>query len=311
MSPPPTAFPHALDNPAQTRRLEVARATGRGRVIGSILASAIALSLAGCQATESQSPAAAEGQALFGEPTSTKTPAGQPVPSAWSIVLVAYRGPDQDEAARLGLGRTRSAGGLTGAYTERRGNSTVIAFGRYDRPDSAEAQADLKRIRAMEVEGGHPFDGAVLAPPEGQGTGRMPELDLRQVRATYGIDALYSLQIAAYGRDDRKPPKDEKERSEFVRMAEDAAAQLRREGHQAFYFHGPNMSLVTIGVFGPDDYDPQYPERRSSRLRAAQEAHPNNLLNGKGIRVRIRGVSETSPNAWKMATSFLIAIPNE
>lgn len=281
-------------------------------VLGGLLSGLAALCCAGCQGKPSpESAVRAEGEAIFGTSQQAGPPGAEPAPSAWSIVVIAFQGPEQEEAARVALGRTRSVGGLTGAYAEKRGRSTVIAYGRYDRPDSPEAQADLRRIRSLEVEGGRPFSGAVLAPPEGQGTGRMPELDLRRVKATYGPDAIYSLQIGAYGRDDRRPPKDEKERAEFVRLAEDAAAQLRREGHQAFYFHGPNMSLVTVGVFGPDDYDPRDPENRSARLRAAEQAHPHNLLNGKGIKVRMRGVPESSPNAWQTATSFLIGIPDE
>lgn len=312
---PPPSDPFGLDpgNPAQRRPVRPALGARIGRAIMPLLASS-ALTFSGCASSQPR-PAddnlAGEGKALFGTATpSGKAPAGD-AEGAWTIVIVAFRGPDQESAAAAGLAKARTAGGLRDAYSRQTGATTVIAYGHYSSPDAPDAQADLKRVREMTIDGGQPFAGAILAPPDGSGTGRFPDFDLRRARAQFGKDALYTLQIAAYGRDDRKPPQNDKERDEFARYAEDAAAQLRREGEQAFYYHGPNMSLVTIGIFGPEDFDPQHPEIRSDRLHAAQDAHPDNLLNGKGIQVRVPGVPATSPKAWRSAKSFLIVIPAE
>lgn len=303
MRSPTPAFPPLAANPAL--------APARG-----LLALALLAALAACGSTGGgKAPSnemSSEGQALFGgkQGNPAAPPSTAPDANAWTIVIVAFRGEDHEAAARAGLARARTIGSLREAYLQNQPTRSAIAYGHYASPDQPQAQADLKRIREIVVDGGRPFAGAVLAPPEGAGTGRNPELDLRHARSTFGKDALYSLQIAAYGRGNG-PPRSEQERAEFVRAAEDAAAQLRREGEQAFYYHGPNLSIVTIGIFGASDYEPQYPERRSDRLRAAQEAHPYNLLNGKGLWVRAKGVPENSPSARRMATSFLIAIPNE
>jgi hypothetical protein len=313
MHPPPDGFPPPPGNPTPSASVPP---RFRG-VLSCALLPSLALSallLAGCAAAQPK-PApdlADQGKALFGSsPASDPASPGSDAAQSWSIVIVAFRGPDQDADAATGLARIRSVGGLGEAYTRREGNTTVIAFGHYPSADDAKARADLARIHDLDVEGGKPFAGAVLAPPQSTGTGRVPDLDLRRARADFGKDALYTLQIAAYGRGDGLPPQSPSERAEFVRAAEDAASQLRREGEQAFYYHGPNMSLVTIGVFGPDDYDIQHPERQSDRLRAAREAHPDCLLNGKGMKVRVRGVPANSPNAMRPASSFIVAIPAE
>jgi hypothetical protein len=311
MCHPFSAFPH---QPAKGRRggfWSAFAPPGKSSAAGLLSLSLALAGLSSCASTPSKpdSKVENEGQELFGGPAKDSS-AGEVPANGWSIVIVAFRGDGQDELAAAGLAKARSVAGLREAYTERQGNATVIAYGRYPSPDAPEAQADLERIQQLEIDGGRPFDGAVLAPPMGTGTGRMPELDLLNVRRTFGNDAIYTLQVASYARDDRRPPQSAEERAEFVRMAEDAAAQLRREGQQAFYYHGPNESLVTVGVFGPDDFDPTRPEARSSRLRAAQDANPIFYLNGKGVRARVPGVPESSPRAWRMRKSQLVAIPD-
>ncbi|MDX1565257.1 MAG: hypothetical protein R3236_07625 [Phycisphaeraceae bacterium] len=51
----------------------------------------------------------------------------------------------------------------------------------------------------------------------------------------------YTLQIAHYENPDNP--------AERRKRAEEYAQQLREQGEQAFYYHGPNMSLVTVGAF--------------------------------------------------------------
>lgn len=229
----------------------------------------------------------------------------------WSIVLVAFTGPDQAELAALGAVKARTEGGLPGAYAEKRDKATVVAYGRYEGPDDPRAQADLDRIRALQINAERPFATALLAPPApGHLAGSLPELDLRNAKKLFGKDrALYTLQIGIYGRIDRSAASPE-EIAENRRAAEEAAVILRRDGELAFYYHAAERSMVTVGIFGQSDYDPlHHPGVESLELMRAREQHRLNLLNGQGLRERIPGAKGDGPEVYRMQPSMLVGVP--
>lgn len=240
-------------------------------------------------------------------PGRTATPVNT---GSWSIVLAAFHGPNHEQLARNALLKVQTRAGLTAAYLERRGQKTILAFGRYPSPADPQAQRDLKQIKSFRIDGGTPFAGAVLAPPELGGSGSIPELDLRRVKSASPSpdDAIYTLEVAVYMRTDKKAAS-AKELAEFRKAAETAAVTLRREGEHAFYYHGPNSSSVVVGVFGVRDYDPET-GLESAALRQARQRHPDLLVNGRGVRHRRPGVPEDSPNAWRMERTRLVAIPD-
>ncbi len=229
----------------------------------------------------------------------------------WSIVIVAFTGDTQAEAATLGLVKARTEGGLPGAYLEKRDKATVIAYGRYESPDDPRAQDDLEMIRSMKTEGTRPFASALLTPPAPKHlAGSLPELDLRNAKKLFGKDkALYTLQVAIYGRGDRARASSE-DIAASRKAAEDAAVILRRDGELAFYYHAAERSMVTVGIFGQDDYDPlNRPGIESPALLRAREQHPLNLLNGQGIRERIPGAKGNSPENYRLQSSSLVSVP--
>jgi hypothetical protein len=234
--------------------------------------------------------------------------------SAWTLVIVSFVNEAdtaaRDEAARLALDKVRRAG-LADAVLEQRGKAAVICFGSFASPDDSTAQDELKRVRELEIDNARPFAGAFLAPPLQQGVyGSNPELDLRNAKKRYGgKKATYTLQVAAYGKSDRTAPT-ESELKEFRAAAEKAAGEYRREGELAFYYHGPNSSSVTIGVYSPDDINPRSAKGLSPQLRQARERHPNHLLNGAGVKERSGGeVGKDGKPVFKMQTPMLVEIP--
>jgi hypothetical protein len=115
--------------------------------------------------------------------------------------------------------------------------------------------------------------------------------------------------VGIYAREDGKPTS-QAEIAEFRRHAEQAVVQLRREGEQAFYYHGPTNSSVTIGLFGDDDFDVQT-RMESPRLRSLRQRHPHNLLNGMGIKRRVT-VTDQRGRAVKterLDPSMLVVVP--
>jgi len=226
-------------------------------------------------------------QEVFGE---SGGGSGERVDAEWAILLRAFSGSGAMDRAAAAAEGFRASAGLESARAVARANGAVVIYGGYDSPEDRDAQRDLERLKTMEVQGSRPFVSAFLAPQGGPDPGRMPELNLAEARERHGQGAKYTLQIAVYESD---------RASEAKRAAEEAAAQLRRDGEMAFYYHGPTKSMVTVGLFGDRDYDPGT-DRRSERLRALERKFPHNLLNGRTIIERRIGGERVQPSALVM-----------
>lgn len=261
----------------------------------------------GQQSTDPQAlrPFAEEAAGVFAV-DETAQDGGVVEPTWWSVLVAAVPSGRMDDAERI-LETVRAAG-LPGAYIAVRDKRPVIAFGRYDDPAQPEAQAGLQTVRQAQIGGVTPFGAAMLMPPGVVVGDAGNVMDLRTVRARLGDSARYTLQIGAYGRGDLQRPTQE-ELALFRREAERAAAQLRGGGEDAYFYHGPNRSSVTIGVFGEDDLDATTtPPIESPRLRDLRKRYPNNLLNGEGIMETVQ--TERGPHKRLQATR-LVAIPDK
>lgn len=286
------------------------------RLVPLILVSA--LLLPACSSTPKQDAAETSGQDVFGRPVGTNatgwggSAAGNDVrvssaagPNAWTIVLAAADAADPAQADRL-LQQVQTVGRLPDAFIMDRGTKRIIAVGSYRNPADPLVKVELSRVQSIVVDGARPYEHAFLAPPSGElSKGTIPEYDLRNAKGEYGKQAVYTLQIAAYGREDGTTPTAE-EQSQIRAAAEAAAVALRQAGELAFYYHGPIRSMVTVGIYSEEDH--QVDEGftiESPRLIAARKRHPLNLLNGRTILERTRGSSTPREQA-----SFLVAVPS-
>lgn len=239
---------------------------------------------------------------------------------AWSIAIANFPNSDSGQAAaEAALGRVRTHGKLPAAFLEARSKRIVLAYGRYDGPGDPQAQRDLDRVHALQIDGQQPYAGAILSPPAPDRVfGSIPEFDLRNARRIHGPEALYTLQIGVYGRPDASETPPPGELKEYREAAERAVIELRRDGDEAFYYHGPTRSTVTVGVFTQRDHDPTYRVRpndpprlrESARLIDTKQRFPNNLLNGRGIRERLPGRSGTRDSDFRLQPSTLVRIPD-
>lgn len=290
-------------------RLFGSRSSRRGVVSAAILGLTSPL-IQGCSGPDSGASGeldryAEQAAEVFGE--DPDAPIDGPVePGWWSVLVATVPTGRMDDAERI-LGTVQAAG-LPDAYIAMRDKRPVIAFGRYEDPGDPDAQAGLRTVRATTVGDVNPFGSAMLIPPVADRTGSDgDEMNLRSVRQRFNRrDAAYTLQIGAYGRPDFSRPSRE-ELALFRRRAEQAARELRAQGDTAFYYHGPNMSMVTVGVFSEDDHDGSTrPPIESIRLRQIREKYPHNLLNGEGIMETVR--TETG-SVERLQASRLVAIP--
>jgi hypothetical protein len=303
-APAPTA--RSRKNHLSQRWSGVLRAAVAGLALGLFLALA-----GGCQSSGQGGDARDEGRALF-----TGREDRVDHESAWSIYLLGISIPSEAtpldlleirEDAAIALDRVRSDGGLPQAFVEETPRQVMVLYGRYSGPDSPRAQADLRRIKAIEMDGSHPFAGAALRPPLGADIGGAAEYDLRRAREYYGPDVRYTLQVAIYGREDNRAPS-APELAELRRAAERAVLELRREGEPAFYFHGPYRSTVTVGALSEEEafvvVDRERGVKHQSPLvEALMARHPHNLVNGSAVRERV------GRDGWRLQRSRLVAIP--
>lgn len=228
-----------------------------------------------------------------GPATESGRPGGQGVP--WAIAVAASQGPNHNHRARFQAQQMAQATGAAGFRAVNEGAKSVVYFGNFSGPDSAEAQAALSELRRFAARGLIPGDALLLSPVAPSMDAKSP-YDLRRVTAE---DAVYTLQVARF---------DANFGEGFREAAEALAREYRAQGHQAYHYHGPRMSLVTVGVFGhaaarvatsgPNRGQAVYHERIRNEF---QKKFPHMLVNGEP--------AEMPGNPDRRTPTFLVRIP--
>lgn len=244
-----------------------------------------------------------EGRRVFGDKSAKGESDAEA--GAWSILITVHRGADQEKEAADALAQVRTKGQLPEAFAQKRGEATCILLGAFKGPDDPAAKTELERVQQIVIDGVAVYSTTYLAPPPKKDLkGSIPEYNLAQAKLLFGKRAVQTLQVGVYGREDIDKPT-EKDLKECREAAEQAVVKLRQEGEQAFYYHGPRRSMVTVGVFDLTDFDPRVPNYKSSRLRDTQKRFPHNLYNGQAIRVKAPG------QPARLQPSNLVAIPEK
>ena len=205
---------------------------------------------------------------------------------SWSVLLATVTGADSRataESIREQVARRYPA--LRDAFVRSTSRGSVVLAGRFEGPQDPAAQAQLKVVKEL-------TDGNVRAFPRAMLTrlsasadqGPAGPNDLRSVRTRLPKGTLYTLQVAvwsAFGSEDLKL-------SEIKRSAELFCRQLRSQGEEAYYFHDfdTRTSTVTVGVFGPDAYDPRS-TLYAPEVEAVMRKHPKHLVNGEELLVPV------------------------
>jgi len=140
------------------------------------------------------------------------------------------------------------------------------------------------------LDGRRAFAKADLVPIASAGTGVAGPHDLRQYHNRY------SLQVEVY---------DEQIGSDYPKVAEERVQIHRKAGEQAFFYHGPFRSMVTIGLF---TYKQAFvlrgtSDRYSPVVLKLQDRFPLNLYNGH------TAVEKKDGEKLRDQTSFLVRIP--
>ncbi len=224
-----------------------------------------------------------EERVFLQETTAARGPAATPE-GRWSLLLASVGGanhPIQAAATRNQIAARYPQ--LRNAFVRPQGKGSAIWFGRFSSPaDPAAAQA--REMVAVIVENGRRvFPKAFLSVlPDDSPIG---ERDLRNLRLMYpGVDPLYTLQVGCWG----TFGSDRITFDEVRRRAESRVAELRRAGHDAWYYHDSltEMSVITVGVFDRRAYDSRS-TLFSPEVEMLMEQFPVHRINGEEVMVEI------------------------
>lgn len=200
-----------------------------------------------------------------------------PITRAWTVLAATFEGEHRYAQAQACADLLSRKAGVKQVWMEESQGTTNLYAGQFRTRSEADAKEALERIEKLELNNRRVFKDAEFAPLAGDVAPADP-FDLN------GYPHRYSLQIAVYDPNFGK---------HFRDAAEQAVHTLREEGVEAYYYHGPNRSLVTVGLFTDRDFvwRPDGQRAYGPAVTALQERYPNNLLNGRTIEESIEGQS--------------------
>lgn len=218
---------------------------------------------------------AEEGRSVFGG-SGGDSAAAEVERGGWGVLLESHSGPRHRAVATQRASELAQAIGRRDLRVQSTDDGSAVLVGRFDGPNDPRAATALQEVKAIQVNGVPAFRFAFLVPPaERKAEARYPEYQLERAKELFGPEAAWTLRVEFY---------DDRDRARARKVAEDRAYDLRQQGETAFYYHGPQTSLVTVGVFGESDFEPAT-GWMSPRLRTLRERFPHTLLNGANYRI--------------------------
>ncbi len=193
------------------------------------------------------------------------------VASGWGIQLATFEGNRRFTQAHRLIEFLREKTSIQDAWVHDAGTHVAVLRGRYDSPDMQQAQDDLHLVRQMEIESVKRFEKAQMVPFGQAAQNAVMPADLAQFAGMAG----YTLQVAVF--DPAGGPR-------YREAAEAYCRQLREKNEQAYFYHGPNRSMVTIGLFDESDMiQAGALKQYGPRVREVQQRFPHNLVNGSTV----------------------------
>ncbi|QDU34703.1 hypothetical protein KS4_27770 [Poriferisphaera corsica] len=198
----------------------------------------------------------------------------------WGIMLEAFNGPDRAQRAQELILKLRKQFDLKNFWLKRAYGSLMVLHGSFEDRSTDEAKDTLVMIRKLKVGRLQPYRMAMMQSLAGASLVSDNPLDAKS------YVGFYTLRVGHYN-DDMDGDRRE--------MAEEAARVLRTDGHNAFFYHGPVNSLVTVGLFTDDDLVPVEQasgfmvEGYGPRIREIQQEFPIHMTNGRETIVKEAG----------------------
>ena len=222
-----------------------------------------------------------------GKPTAKDAPISDSARGRWSVMIATFT--QEDHASRAAAFRTellREYPELSRAEVRRVGKGSAIVIGRFDAPSDASAQAELKRVKAIERNDRKPFATVILVrtATDDASAVRKPR-DIRNLRARYPkVRPLFSLQVAAWSTFGEKGV----DYAEMRAAAERYCAELVAKGNDAWFHHDDDSetSIVTVGFFDKRAYDAKS-TLFSPEVEDLMRQFPAHLVNGEPLLIPV------------------------
>lgn len=214
----------------------------------------------------------------------------------FAVLITTFEGASRYHSASAAMRRLVRSHRIGDAWMREVSGKVHVYRGRYPRQTDLDAQQSLTQVRAIEEDGLKPYADAQLVSLGQSATVARPQDDLDLQR--HSGQGYYTLQVAFY---------DEAYGPDFRDAAEQYARDLRGRNQRAFYFHGPNRSMVTIELFTDADFEQAGAVRDyGPRILELQEKFPNNLGNGRTV---IESYREGKKTEKRNQPSFLVRAP--
>lgn len=156
----------------------------------------------------------------------------------WSILIAPIEEPNHRQIAQDLADNLTQQTQLEDFWVNAENERSVVYFGKYENVRTKDAQRDRDILKTYARSGQIPPANLILVPVNIVDRGAHPEYELSAAAKQGGI---YTLQIAYF--------EDPDKRERAKKAAEDYVLELRSKNEPAFYSHGKNRSMVTIGVF--------------------------------------------------------------
>ena len=188
----------------------------------------------------------------------------------YAIELGRFSGDDAYAQVYRVITDARQEAGLANLWYAATGRETIVYAGRFRDKDDAEVNAMLRTVRRAQIHGNTPFEDAKVVAISSSQRGVADKRDLRSLSGR----GLYALQIGYFDRSFG---------NDYRKAAETAVDVLREQGEEAYYYHGPNRSLVLVNAWKRSEAFTRVgtTDRYSNAVRTVQEKHPYNVPNGK------------------------------
>ena len=185
------------------------------RLATAVILACVALVDAGCGGTAEAARAAAERQL--------------------TVLLVEYEGPEAAASAER-LAKELTSKGLPDVFAVEGAGRSSVCVGRYTSWKQPEADAMLKRVRVIrDAQGQYPFAGVMFVP--------VPEAVPATPWPLEKANGYFTLHVGSWEAPGR------------MVAAQAYAKELRGQGYEAYVYHGPRLSMVTVGAFGTEIFD--------------------------------------------------------
>jgi hypothetical protein len=152
-----------------------------------------------------------------------------------TVLLAEYHGPSATEEA-LRVGKELAGKGIRDVFIVEGAGMASLCVGRYNSWQDKNADETLKILRRVsDSDGQYPFAGVLLVP--------IPEATPQNPWPLENAKGVFTLHIASWEAPGR------------MQKSQGYAAELRTQGYEAYVYHGPRLSMVTLGAYGPEIFD--------------------------------------------------------